>query len=69
MSNIIIDKEKCKACGICVNVCPKKLITMGDETNSHGVKYAVFNEKENACIGCALCAISRPDIAIKEVYK
>ncbi len=69
MPNIVIDKEKCKACGICVNVCPKKLIEIGDETNSHGVKFAVFNEKENTCIGCALCAISCPDIAIKEVYK
>ncbi len=68
MSNIVIDKEKCKTCGICVSVCPKKLIKIGEDTNSSGYKYAVFNE-EGGCIGCALCAISCPDIAIKEVYK
>jgi len=68
MPNIIIDKEKCKACGICVDVCPKKLITIGDETNSSGSKFAVFNG-EDKCVGCALCAVSCPDIAIKEVYK
>ncbi len=68
MAKIVIDKEKCKTCGICVSVCPKKLIEIGDETNSSGNKYAVFKE-ENACMGCAICAISCPDIAIKEVYK
>lgn len=69
MSNIVIDKEECKACGICVSVCPKKLIKIGSETNSSGSKYAVFDKQKDACLGCALCAISCPDIAIKEVYK
>lgn len=69
MPNIVIDSEKCKSCGICVNVCPKKLIELGEETNSSGYKYAVFNDDKDACIGCTMCAISCPDIAIKEVCK
>lgn len=69
MPGISIDKDKCKACGICISVCPKKLIKEGDEVNTHGYSYAVFSDTQNACIGCALCAISCPDMAIKEVYK
>lgn len=69
MPKIIIDKDKCKTCGICVSVCPKKLIEIGNDTNSSGNKFAVFKDGENACLGCAMCAISCPDMAIKEVYK
>ncbi len=70
MPEIKIDKEKCKNCMICVSVCPKKLIKADkDHTNHAGSNYVVFSDPNNECLGCALCAISCPDMAIYEVLK
>ena len=67
MGKIIIDKERCKVCGLCAHFCPKKCIVIADEINQKGYKPAAF-AKEDACIGCAICATMCPDVCI-EVYK
>ena len=70
MAEIKIDKERCKSCMICVSVCPKKLIKVNEsKTNHAGNKYVEFVDKDNECLGCALCAQSCPDMAIYEVLK
>ena len=69
MSHIIIDKSKCKACYLCINVCPKKLIKVSSETNNLGNKVVEFDDPQKQCPGCAVSAQSSPDIAITEVYK
>ncbi len=71
---IEIDKETCKGCGLCITVCPKKLIEACDNLNSKGYYPASFKgiecseDKRYQCNGCALCAITCPDVAI-EVYR
>ena len=69
MPRIIIDTEKCKSCGICIAVCPNKLIKFSDIPNVNGSITAEFSDKENKCTGCTMCAISCPEIAIKEVLR
>ncbi len=69
MGRIIIDEQRCKACLICIDVCPKKMIEQGKKVNKSGYYPVVFLKEKNECTGCALCAQSCPDIAIKEVYK
>ena len=69
MSYIKIDKKKCKACYLCIDVCPKKLIKKGTETNKLGSFLAEFEDKNNECLGCAMCAVRCPDLAITEVIK
>ena len=69
MSYIVINKEKCKACYLCVDECPKKLLKVSKETNSLGNHVVEFNDPNNECLGCAMCATRCPDLAIKEVYK
>lgn len=67
MSQIKIDKNKCKACYLCVETCPKKLIKIGNETNKLGNFLVEFEDKNDECLGCAMCAVRCPDLAITEV--
>jgi 2-oxoglutarate ferredoxin oxidoreductase subunit delta len=63
---IIINTERCKGCGLCVIVCPKKGIIISEKTNKNG--YFPAQPKNTDCTGCAVCAIICPDCAI-EVYR
>lgn len=69
MSYIKIDKNKCKSCYLCIDICPKKLIKKSNETGKTGENVVEFCDTHSQCIGCAQCAIVCPDIAITEVYK
>ena len=69
MSHIVIDKERCKGCYLCVNECPKKLLKPGESVNELGVRTVEFNDPGHECLGCAMCARRCPDIAITEVYR
>jgi len=64
---IVIDHEMCKGCGLCVEVCPKGLITVAQGLNTKGYFPAEFKGAEE-CTGCALCALVCPEVAI-EVYR
>jgi len=69
MPRIIIDTDRCKSCGICVEVCPNKIIKFAKTPNANGSIPAEFNDENKKCTGCAMCAISCPEIAIKEVLR
>ncbi|MFA5553934.1 MAG: 4Fe-4S dicluster domain-containing protein [Phycisphaerae bacterium] len=62
---IVIDTQRCKGCGLCVAVCPKKSIVISEESNKSGYFPAKF--ECNNCTGCAACAIVCPE-AIIEVF-
>jgi 2-oxoglutarate ferredoxin oxidoreductase subunit delta len=63
MPRIEIDSELCKACKLCIGVCPQKIIELGEVYNSKGYYYAKQTEGGH-CIGCKMCAIICPDAAI-----
>jgi len=67
MGKIVIDKERCKGCELCIFTCPKKLITLSDSFNERGTHFIVFDGSEE-CTGCTLCGRICPDMAI-EVFK
>jgi 2-oxoglutarate ferredoxin oxidoreductase subunit delta len=68
--SIVIDRERCKGCYLCISVCPNEIISISKTLNQQGYYPAEPKDSgDNAkgCIGCALCATMCPDIAI-EVY-
>ncbi|MDD4658246.1 MAG: 4Fe-4S binding protein [Eubacteriales bacterium] len=47
----------CKGCGICVSVCPKKVLASGKDGKVQAVH-------PDLCIGCLNCEYHCPDFAI-----
>ena len=60
---IIIDTERCKGCGLCVEVCPKNGIVISNHSNKNGYFPAQASNAE--CTGCAICAIICPEAIIE----
>ncbi|DAB29516.1 MAG TPA: 2-oxoglutarate:acceptor oxidoreductase [Sulfurimonas sp. UBA12504] len=67
-----VNTSNCKACDICVSVCPSGVLGMKyDHTSTLGAMISI-NHPES-CIGCNECELSCPDFAIyvaeKKDYK
>ncbi len=56
-TEIVIYKDWCKACGICVEFCPKHVL----ETGTHGYPLVAHPDE---CSSCDLCELLCPDFAI-----
>lgn len=64
MAKVIFLDELCKGCGLCVSVCPKKILQLDqDRLNSKGYHPASCVD-QSLCIGCAFCAVQCPDSVI-----
>ena len=58
-----VDTARCKACDICVSVCPSGVLSMKLEpTSTLGAMISI--EHPESCIGCNDCELSCPDFAI-----
>lgn len=64
MAKATINAEYCKGCGLCVNACPLKIISLDKSIlNEKGYHPATVVDTEK-CTGCASCAKMCPDCAI-----
>ncbi|MGC9066085.1 MAG: 4Fe-4S dicluster domain-containing protein [Candidatus Ratteibacteria bacterium] len=61
--NLKINKNRCKGCGLCIEVCPQKLLTISKSFNKFG--YHFIEVVNGDCKGCKKCAIICPDAAIE----
>ena len=64
---VVIDKQRCKGCELCISVCPLKLLVMSEELNTAGYHYALITDNDK-CSSCTLCGTMCPDVAIM-IYK
>ncbi len=64
MAKITFLTDRCKGCGLCVEVCPKHILEIKkDVINKKGHSPAGITDMD-ACIGCASCAVMCPDCII-----
>ncbi|KIM10813.1 MAG: 2-oxoglutarate:acceptor oxidoreductase [Sulfuricurvum sp. PC08-66] len=58
-----VNTSNCKACDICVSVCPSGVLGMRyDNTSTLGAMISI--DHPESCIGCMDCELSCPDFAI-----
>lgn len=52
-----INAKWCKGCGLCIAICPKKVLELNEQVKSVAAR-------PNDCIGCRQCDNACPDMAI-----
>lgn len=68
MERIIINKEKCKSCGLCIHYCKQECLKLSEEFNSSGYHPAIF-VNEDKCNSCGFCYLICPDVAIEIIHE
>jgi 2-oxoglutarate ferredoxin oxidoreductase subunit delta len=62
---LVIDREKCKGCELCIAACPPDVLAMSSEVNELGYRFPVLHE---GCTGCTACQLVCPDFVLT-VYR
>ncbi len=65
--DIRADRERCKACYICIQNCPKEVFEKEEGFNAKGYQ-PVRVARAESCIGCRSCTIVCPDVVF-ELYE
>ena len=66
---VVINRELCKGCYLCVRACPVKILERSTESNSTGTYPVKPNDASAAkCIACGNCYEVCADVCI-EVYE
>ena len=53
MAKLTFNEERCKGCGLCVNACPKKLLTLSRTRLNQKGHTPVEMTRAEECGGCA----------------
>ncbi len=64
MNKLTFRTDNCKGCGLCVDVCPKKVLALAEDVINKKGHHPVTAVNPEACIACAFCATMCPDCVI-----
>lgn len=67
MTKVIIDRDRCKGCGLCTLYCPRKILVLASDINVNGYHAARITDAEK-CISCLNCYLICPDVCY-QVYR
>jgi len=62
----VINSIECKAYERCIVACPSNVLSLGEELNSRGYRFAVYSGE--GCIGCGNCYYTCPEPFAIEVH-
>ncbi len=63
---VVVIKDRCKGCELCVRYCPRDVLRMSQTFNSRGYYFPEAVEEQN-CVNCHFCEVLCPDFAIFSV--
>lgn len=64
---VVINRELCKGCGLCVRSCPVKALAIDDIPNASGT-YPSKPVHPEKCLACGNCYEVCPDVCI-DIYE
>ena len=59
---VLIKKDHCKGCELCIEFCPKTVLSRSKGFNVKGYHYPVVTK--DGCVNCRLCVTVCPEYAI-----
>lgn len=54
-----VNGDECKGCGLCIEACPPKVISLSERLNHYGYRTATYAGK--GCTGCGICFLACPE--------
>lgn len=57
--SIQVDTNECKGCGLCIEACPPKAISLSERLNHYGYRTAIY--AGSGCTGCGICFLVCPE--------
>jgi len=54
-----LNSEECKGCGLCVEACPPRVLTLADRLNRNGCHPVSY--RGAGCTGCGICYMVCPE--------
>lgn len=60
LKELVINRDWCKSCGICVKFCPTKVLELDSKDKATAIR-------PEDCICCKMCELRCPDLAVEVI--